>query len=68
MAKTRGGNPKKTGKASSNPTRPTLEQLQEEIRAKAHEMYLGRISSGEPGDDLSDWLRAEAEVKHKYNL
>jgi hypothetical protein len=68
MAKKSGGSPKQTGKTSSNPARPTLEQLQEEIRAKAHEIYLQRISSGEPGDDLSDWLRAEAEIKRKYNL
>jgi hypothetical protein len=65
MAKKNEGVAKKTGKAI---VRPTLEQLQEEIRAKAHEIYLQRVSSGEPGDDLSDWLRAEAEVKHKYNL
>ena len=68
MAKKSGGSPKKTGTAASSPTRPTLNQLQEEIRAKAHEIYLQRISSGEPGDDLSDWLRAEAEIKQKYNL
>lgn len=68
MAKKGDGSPKKTGKASSNPTRPSLEQLQEEIRVKAHEFYLRRVSSGEPGDDLSDWLRAEAEIKQKFDL
>ncbi len=68
MAKKGNGSTKKAGKASSNPTRPSLEQLQEEIRAKAHEIFQRRISSGEPGDDLSDWLRAEAEIKQKYNL
>ncbi len=65
MAKKNEGVARKAGK---NAVRPTLEQLQEEIRAKAHEIYLQRVSAGEPGDDLSDWLRAEAEVKHKYNL
>ena len=29
------------------------------ITAKALEIYLKRKSSGEPGDDMSDWLQAE---------
>ncbi len=32
----------------------------ETIAARAFELYLGR--SGQPGDELSDWLQAEAEL------
>jgi hypothetical protein len=31
----------------------------EQIRARAYELYLER--GGRPGDDLGDWLRAERE-------
>jgi hypothetical protein len=33
---------------------------EEEIRARAYEIYLDR--NGEPGDPVQDWLRAEAEL------
>ena len=41
---------------------PTLtqEQLQEEIRQKAYELYLQR--GGQEGDDLQDWFTAEKMV------
>lgn len=34
--------------------------LQDRIAARAYEIFLAR--NGTPGDDLSDWLRAEHEV------
>ncbi|GAB4221606.1 MAG: hypothetical protein Kow009_11830 [Spirochaetales bacterium] len=67
MAKKTEGNVKNTRKAASRSSEPSVEQLQEQIRAKAYEFYLRRISTGEPGDDLSDWLRAEAEIKQQYH-
>jgi hypothetical protein len=33
---------------------------EDEIRKRAYEIYLAR--AGEPGDDLDDWLKAEAEL------
>jgi hypothetical protein len=33
----------------------------EEIRSRAYEIYLER--DGLPGDELDDWLRAEAELR-----
>jgi hypothetical protein len=45
---------------------PNLEDFMEEIRARANEIYLER--AGGPGDDLSDWLQAEREVKKKYKI
>ncbi len=32
-----------------------------EIRQRAHEIYLSR--NGEPGDEVVDWLQAEAELR-----
>ena len=34
--------------------------LQERIRWRAHELYVERGS--QPGSELDDWLRAEAEI------
>jgi len=34
--------------------------LQERIRRRAHELYVERGS--QPGSELDDWLRAEAEI------
>ncbi len=44
---------------------PDRRPSQEEIAARAHEIYLER--GGEEGRDVEDWLRAEAEltVKHR---
>ena len=35
---------------------------EEEIRYRAHEIYLER--GEQPGCDLDDWLRAERELQH----
>ena len=34
----------------------------EKIRARAHEIYLGRVASGRFGDAASDWSQAEREL------
>ena len=36
---------------------------QEEIRARAYELFLAR--NGQPGDPVADWLRAEAELRRE---
>lgn len=41
-------------------------KLEEEIRKRAHEIFLARGEA--EGDALSDWLQAEKEIKKKYNL
>lgn len=46
----------------------TLEELTREIAVRAHEIFEERIAAGLPGDDLSDWLAAEAEIKKKHKL
>ncbi len=45
----------KTNTSSNLPPKP------EEIRQRAHEIFLAR--GGEPGQELEDWLRAEQELK-----
>ena len=68
MAKSKEPAPKKSNPAKKQAERPSLEQLQEEIKAKAHEVFLKRCAKNEGGDELSDWLKAEAEIKKKYRL
>ena len=38
-----------------------LEPTEAEIRNRAYEIYLAR--SGGPGNEIDDWLKAEAELK-----
>jgi hypothetical protein len=57
---TSGGNAKGGGQTAVKtdaPAEPTAEQ----IAARAYELYLAR--AGGPGDDRSDWLQAEAELR-----
>ncbi len=44
-------------------TPPGREDLQARIRVRAHELYQDRLRNGGSGDALSDWLRAEREVR-----
>lgn len=48
-----------------NVEEPAREQadLRAQIEARAHALYLARTESGRAGDELSDWLAAEAEVQ-----
>ena len=41
----------------------SLQPTPEEIRQRAHEIYLAR--GGTPGNDLEDWLRAEGQLKQE---
>ncbi|MCX7881791.1 MAG: DUF2934 domain-containing protein [Brevinematales bacterium] len=46
----------------------TLQELQQEIEKRAYEISIERRAQGRHGDELSDWLEAEAEIKAKYGL
>ncbi len=47
----------------------TLDQLRREIAERAHEIFQERISGRRRGgDELSDWLSAEAEVKKRHGV
>ena len=47
---------------------PRLEQFKAEIQKRAREIFLKRQETKEPGDALSDWLKAEKEIKAKYRI
>ncbi len=42
------------------------ELSEEQIRARAYEIYLAR--EGGPGDEPSDWLKAEAELREAATI
>lgn len=44
----------------------SFNDLREEIKHRAEEIYKTR--GGSPGDELSDWLAAERELKKKYGI
>ena len=48
-------------KTSDQPTRPVANSNDEEIRARAYELYEAR--GREPGREWDDWLQAEREVR-----
>jgi hypothetical protein len=45
---------------------PSADEIREEIRQRAEEIY--RKRGGSPGDELSDWIIAEKEIRKKYGL
>lgn len=45
-----------------------LNQFLAEIERKAYEIYEERKQNHVSGDDFTDWLRAEQEIKQKYNM
>jgi hypothetical protein len=47
---------------------PRLEQLKTEIEARAKVIFAERQKTSGPGDSLSDWLKAEKEIKAKYRI
>lgn len=68
-----GTTPKKTtsttkGTSAKSKAKVSLWELKKEIDERAHRIYLDRIAAHTPGDELSDWLRAETEIKKKHKL
>ena len=47
---------------------PGLEHFKAEVEERAKEIFLKRIEAKEPGDALSDWLKAEKEIQAKYRI
>lgn len=39
-----------------------------EIKQKAQEIYIERQRKNLPGDEVADWLKAEAIVKKAHNI
>lgn len=46
----------------------SLTALKREIDEQAHAIYRERIASHRTGDELSDWLEAEAVVKKRHRI
>ncbi len=59
---------KKTAKKRSPKVKPELKDFLNEIKKRSYELYLERKNNGMPGNEISDWLKAEQEIKVKYNL
>ena len=45
---------------------PLLEELEEKIRKRAHEIWLRR--AGNAGSDVGDWLQAEEEILSELEI
>ena len=45
-----------------------LTKFLQEIECRAFERYLERLRESKEGNELSDWLEAEAEIKAKYGM
>jgi hypothetical protein len=55
-------------KAQGTQRVPNPEELFEEIRAVAFQIYEARMACGAAGDEVTDWLDAEAQVRAKYGM
>jgi len=60
--------PRKKTAPTKTPQTISLSDLKNEIDARAHQIYLDRMAAHTPGDELSDWLQAEAEIKKAHKL
>lgn len=60
---------KKTGPVEKKVKTPArLEDLIDQVKAKALEIYRERQSTGKPGDEISDWVAAEKDIKVKHSI
>ena len=57
-------------RTATMPNKPqiTLKVMQEEIRKRAQLIFDERSRRGLSGNELSDWLKAEKEVKTQYGI
>ena len=58
---------KKTTGASKTPA-IDLSQFIRLVEDKAYDVFMARQKAGKPGDALSDWLKAEKEIRKQYKL
>ncbi len=43
--------------------KPAARTTEEQIRQRAYQIFLSRTREGVPGDPVSDWVRAEQELR-----
>jgi len=65
---TRKSTVKKETSAVKKTIKPDLKDFLEAVEKKAYELYQERIKSGVACDDISDWFKAEKEIKEKFKL
>ena len=53
--------PNAPGTALAGPVE--LKPAADAVRKRAYELYVERIAKGQPGDDRTDWIRAERELR-----
>lgn len=53
-------------KPGISPARPDAQPIEEQVRLRAYELYLRR--GGTDGNEMDDWLQAEADVKTGKDL
>jgi hypothetical protein len=41
---------------------PEVQDVEQQVRERAYELFVARTSAGEEGDEFLDWVAAEAEV------
>ena len=44
---------------------PAARAAEEQIRTRAYQIFLSRQREGVPGDPVSDWVRAEQELRSR---
>ena len=44
---------------------PGARYSEEQIRKRAYQIYLSRLREDVPGDAISDWVRAEQELRRR---
>ena len=45
-----------------------LQNFLKEIEIRAFVIYLDRTQNNLPGNEMSDWIEAEKEIKEKYGI
>jgi hypothetical protein len=48
--------------------KPTIDSYWEEVQVEAFQIFAARLSTGQWGDDVSDWIQAEELVKVRHSL
>ena len=59
---------KKEGTRKKSAEKPDLKDFLLEVQERAYYLYCERQAKGLAGNDLEDWLSAEAEIKKKYGI
>ena len=55
-------------KKKVHPKKPRLEDLIDTVKIRAHEIYLERVQNGHDGNEVSDWVKAEEDIKAKHQI